>query len=654
MKRLSAILSLLMLCVSFNVHASGLEAVVEYDGSESKELTLSKEIEVTRYRTVMRDSTCTRSEPYEDQVCEYETRYRNECNWVPGQRVCRSVPDRTCRNVTRYRQSCSTGPSRQVCRNEPGQRVCRTRNGQQVCRDVPGRRVCRSEPGQRTCRQVPYTDTVCTTTNRTVCDTTPGRNVCRDVPYQDYVCRNVTRYRDVTYACQKPEEEPYQAKVEYKHEVKFNFQDKEEIGAASFDVKAVDDFLDVITNNRNEESYIQLEKSTEFIEETDDEILFKSDVNVTFGSIEKLLRPLSVEIKKVRLNNDAQISIESSNIKVLEGQRIDIVVAKKNNKRDILFGKTFLVEDLYLNSDGVIVDLKKAGFENALELAGQDVMVSIRVIVEPPRRLVTPIGESLTLNKDFDVVVDYSNFELVLAPFKAVVSDVVLVDNGELLFKTNDQELLKKAKLKLAISEIGSQDQLLSVALRAKDITVVDSGLMLNLKKLGLSNIEDLGGAELKVKLNVEAKLPAGVSIPDDVEINKVHKFNIIVGFANIDEIMAPVRVSVKKVKMNKKGLFLVQTSDDEKLAQAVIDIVIKEDGEVIFSKEFSFDDFELKDGLFIDLSNHGFEELGGVFSRKLNVDFSVSIVAPRGFEPPAGESLTKTHSFKIKVKRKL
>ncbi len=656
MKKVSALLSLLVFCVSFSIQANGeLEAVVEYDGEESKEVFLNKMIQVTRTRTEMRDSTCTRSEPYQTQECNYETRYRNECSWQPGRTVCRDVPDRTCRNVTRYRQQCSTGPSRQVCRNEPSRRVCRTRNGQQVCRDVPGRRVCRSVPGQRTCRQVPYTDRVCSTTSRRVCDTTPGRNVCRDVAYQEYVCRTVTRYRDVTYSCQEPVEVPYQADVEYQHKVEFSFDDEDQIGAATFNIKAIDDFLDVIAINNNDQSFIQLERSTQFVQETETTLEFKSTVAVTFGSIEELVKPLSMEVKKVLIDNDGMIKIRSKNAEVLKDARLDVVVAKKENEREILFGKTFLAKDLKITEKGININLLKAGFTELKELGGQDVKVSLRVVVDPPRRLALPIGQSLTVNKDFDAIVEFKNFDAILAPLSAEFSGAMIDNSGMLVIKTENSEVLKNAAIKLQISESPEENVFFAETFNLSSFEVVGNGLAINLLEAGFDEIASAGGTDLDIKVTVIVTPPRGANIPGDVATTKTHNLQAMVSFANIDEIMAPVRAEVKVDKLTRKGMLEMSVSyGAERLSGASLELIVKKKKDEPIVMNLDLSDFDVDgDKMIIDLAKYGFSEIRGFSSKKVDLTFNVVINAPRGFDVPVGESLKRTHSFKVKAVKK-
>lgn len=141
-----------------------------YQGQPEESLDLRTYVTETRYRDRIINETCYRQEPY---------------------------TDRECRNETSYRQSCSVEPGRRVCRTEPSRRVCRVQNGRRVCSTIPGRTICRTEPGRRVCRSVPYT-----------------RRICRDV----------TRYRNVPYTCQRTVREPYEVQIDHIVNVKVEFQ----------------------------------------------------------------------------------------------------------------------------------------------------------------------------------------------------------------------------------------------------------------------------------------------------------------------------------------------------------------------------------------------------------------------------------------------
>jgi len=225
-----------------------------YKGVENEvKYQLQNKIVETRYRTETVPDTCTREVPYTENVCEQVTRHREECNTIPGEEVCRDVPDRECHDETSTREvcrntpgrevchpgpdrrvchstpgreecrpgrsrrqcrttadreqcrpgrservcedgpsrrECSTSPGREVCENKPGQRVCRTRNGREVCHDRPGRRVCRKEPGERTCRTVPGERQCRNIPGDPICRTIPGRETCTDVPGEP-ICRSI-------------------------------------------------------------------------------------------------------------------------------------------------------------------------------------------------------------------------------------------------------------------------------------------------------------------------------------------------------------------------------------------------------------------------------------------------------------------------------
>lgn len=250
---------MLALLVSFSSFSQSETSEFIYRGQETETLTLERILVETRTRTEMQDSTCNRQVPYEQRECGNETRYREECTWIPSREDCGRRDERRCRPVTRTRQECTTGPSRQVCRDYPGgqvctngpsREICENREGRQVCHDTPrgrvcrreaGNRVCRTVPGERTCRPAPpqrrcetipgervcrnvsYQDQECTTHSVPYCNTIPGRQDCRNIPYQEHVCRNVTRYRSESYACQVPVEIPYDVQVPVAAELNVSF-----------------------------------------------------------------------------------------------------------------------------------------------------------------------------------------------------------------------------------------------------------------------------------------------------------------------------------------------------------------------------------------------------------------------------------------------
>ncbi len=195
-----------------------------FQGQPHEHVSLERVLSETRHRTEMQDTTCTRQIPYQDRECGHETRYRQECSWIPPRQECGRRDERRCRDVTRYRQECTQGPSRTECRDFPGGTRCHTdRNGNRICEPAPPQRRCETIPGERVCRQVPYRDQECTTHSVPWCYEVPGRNDCRQVPYSEYVCRDVTRYRTETYACRQPVQIPYQVRVPVKAQLDVQF-----------------------------------------------------------------------------------------------------------------------------------------------------------------------------------------------------------------------------------------------------------------------------------------------------------------------------------------------------------------------------------------------------------------------------------------------
>lgn len=202
-----------------------IESTFTFSGQNAEVLKAEKKITVVTPESVQVPSTCYRQVPVgEREVCTNETRYRQECSWIPSSERCWNDTDRVCRTVPRTRQECSTSPGRQVCHDTPGREVCTERPTREVCRTKPdgtqhcttvgggthcttvgGGRQCHTEPGERHCRTVSYNDTECDNVTRRRCETVPGRNDCRDIPYSVPVCRMETQYASESYACTRTE-----------------------------------------------------------------------------------------------------------------------------------------------------------------------------------------------------------------------------------------------------------------------------------------------------------------------------------------------------------------------------------------------------------------------------------------------------------------
>ena len=218
-------IALLIVMLVPSITNAQLESQFQFNGQNAEVLTAEKKITVVTPEVIQVPDTCTRRVPDgQREVCNQETRYRQECSWIPSSQRCWDEPERICRTVTRYRQDCHQGPGRRECRDIPTREVCVERPTREICRTRPdgsqhcttvgggthcttvgGERDCREVPGQQICRQVPYNDTDCDMVSRQRCETVPGRNDCQDIPYSVPVCRMETEYRTENYSCTRPE-----------------------------------------------------------------------------------------------------------------------------------------------------------------------------------------------------------------------------------------------------------------------------------------------------------------------------------------------------------------------------------------------------------------------------------------------------------------
>ena len=112
---------------------------IRFENQREEIFDLENWLKETRYKTETVDSTCYRSEPYVDYVCRNVTRYREQCETIPGHQSCRTVYDRVCRTENRYENECRTVPGEQQCRVVVRYRQeCTTSGGGRQCRTIPG------------------------------------------------------------------------------------------------------------------------------------------------------------------------------------------------------------------------------------------------------------------------------------------------------------------------------------------------------------------------------------------------------------------------------------------------------------------------------------------------------------------------------------
>lgn len=201
-----------------------VEKVLPFHGQNGDVVQINQSVNVTRPVPYDVPSTCYNQIPYQSYECHNETRYRQQCRWIPEAERCWTENDRQCRTVPQTRQVCQNGPDRQVCHDIPqrqvcverptreichtnpqGQRVCNTVGGGRECHMTGGGRDCDTVPGPRTCHMETYYEQECHNVPRRQCERVPGRNDCDNIPYQEEVCGYETRYRSEPYACTKIE-----------------------------------------------------------------------------------------------------------------------------------------------------------------------------------------------------------------------------------------------------------------------------------------------------------------------------------------------------------------------------------------------------------------------------------------------------------------
>lgn len=407
MKRITLLFGLILV---LNAAAQAQEFFeFEYAQQPTEQVTLEGTREVTLYRTQYVDGTCTRQEPYQETVCGDETRYRNECTWIPSRNVCTTEDDYQCRDVRRTRRECKPGRTQRVCVNEPARRECRSRNGVERCVDVPGRRNCRDVVGDQVCRNVPYTDRACQTVSRQVCRDVPARNECRDIPYQDYVCRDVTSYRSISYACKKPVQVPYVSSKSFSHQINFKFSDPDLLGKATIKLVLNEKGQAAISyQNLNEsETYIQLlsEEQTVLVD-SDVEAQIIKNINVNFGNLKKLLAPLNAAQTSLWMNKGGNFRLAINEPDDLVGSTIRVKVQKRSDG-STHFDKVFRLSDFDISKTHISADLSQHGFQQLKGFLGRKVKikVDISVKVEKPTHLLLPLNAEFEKTKSFNLEV---------------------------------------------------------------------------------------------------------------------------------------------------------------------------------------------------------------------------------------------------------
>lgn len=306
-----------------------------FNGQNAEILKSEKKITILKSEVIQVPSTCYRQVPSgQREVCHNETRYRQECSWIPSSQNCWNDQERVCRSVPRTREECSHGPSQTVCTDRPSRRVCPDRPVGEVCRttrdgrrhcerpqhgpgnctEVGGGRVCQQVPGPRYCRMVTYQDTECVNVPRYRCETIPGRNQCSNIPYSVPVCQMETEYRNEAYSCIKPQTitKPVYKKLILESEIEVSTNGLvDEFSALIKATELNDQFSDfslTVSLIKEPQIYVLLKsKSLQIISQTEEEVFLKVKVHLEVLKEEQLPTVLPANVSKVTVFDDTKM-----------------------------------------------------------------------------------------------------------------------------------------------------------------------------------------------------------------------------------------------------------------------------------------------------------------------------------------------------------
>jgi hypothetical protein len=397
---------LIILCLSGLSMVSMAESskTIKYQGQNGESFELNTINTVTRYNEEERNSTCTRQIPYEEQECNYETDYRQECNWQPARRECTTEYDTECRTVTRHRKECTRGPSQRVCRTTKPREVCR----KGVCRIKPGREICKDKPGVKTCIKVPYQDRQCTSEPREVCDRIPGGNICTTVPYQEYRCQMVTRYASEDYACRRTFKIPYSfdRRVSADVEVSFNEEDVRSPMINFIFSLGKTGKVNVKTLNKSSKPVLIAMKRQEQSDTQDDST--KTEASFSFNILDRGIEmaPVKKAIQSVSLSkNSAHFTI--GKVTKRDRLRVKLVIIRDGlfSRPKTRFNKILTAKDMTLKTSGsltkVTVNLAKFG----VELKKKKHEVSIEVSLNFEDSIINLKRGAFKKKQDFEIKV---------------------------------------------------------------------------------------------------------------------------------------------------------------------------------------------------------------------------------------------------------
>src|SRR5690606_22257645 len=93
-------IALLFLLLLPTLAMAQLDSEFVFNGQNAEVLVAEKPVTIVTPETVEVPSTCSRQVPNgQREVCRNETRYRQECSWVPASTQCSNYQERVCRPV---------------------------------------------------------------------------------------------------------------------------------------------------------------------------------------------------------------------------------------------------------------------------------------------------------------------------------------------------------------------------------------------------------------------------------------------------------------------------------------------------------------------------------------------------------------------------
>jgi hypothetical protein len=595
------------------------------------------------------DNVCTNIPGYENCQTEYErvchdvTLYREECSGSRDEVVCRNErrtrkecdrgsSQRSCRYVTRTREECQTDNSNRECRTEPSREQCRTnRSGVERCRTIPGREVCENKP-ERTCRNVSYQDEVCETTPgelecrqvpyyENVCSTIPGNRRCEDVPYtdtqcedipsqscqwvpsreecsnvqvgSDEVCRDITRYREESYACQEAVQVPYIVelkKFETEGNILFHIPedyDQEFSFITSLSKQGSINFL--FNGVENLLAFVHKKETREVLPSSGEleHIKIKGEYDLKFKKLDEMKKKI-FPATEFKLTEDL-LTFEMPQQKLTKSMNFFLEFREGDKE---LVSKDLLASDYKIKSeDGkfkIAISLK------ALKLKAEKLKkYQYKVIITPQfsETVVYPKEETLSFKKEGSIftLLDDASIELLKSELDNLSH--LSMDGQKITFRFPNHQLIKSGRYSLKLGEFQRQltedETSLNINSEFIEVTILLKEIGIKVSPLAVYSPE----VEVEYVFSQEAPLPVDFSYK--AQLSK--ELTPSLSSEDIKELVEDASV-IKGVSLHKRSLsFKIKNNPILKGFKAHIKIRKKSKSK--FNQEITDQDVRLKEG---------------------------------------------------------